>query len=273
MVVGFYFAASAVLVLLLEWVCGIMHQGYSWWLVPVLLVAFALGFFLLQVLTVIVMIYTTNLGKPPKGTKLFRFLIKTGLPIVLKVAGVKIETEGLEKTPENTKMLVVCNHQHDFDPVIIYNSFPDAHLSFIGKKEIFSTMPFAARAMHLLECLYIDRENDREAAKTIINAIKVLKEDKASIGLFPEGYVSKSCELLPLRNGSLKIALKSKVPVAVCVVNGTRNMAHSLFRRRSTVQFRLLDIIMPEQYEGMNTAELGEIIHGKMQTALKEIRG
>ena len=175
--------------------------------------------------------------------------------------------------PENTRVLVVCNHQHNFDPVIIVNSFPDAELSFIGKKEILTTMPFAARAMHLLECLYIDRENDREAAKTIIAAIKRIKNNEGSIALFPEGYVSKTCELQPLRNGSLKIALKSQVPVVVCVINGTRVMAKSLFRRRSTVQFRLLDVINPEDYAEMNTTQLGDIIHEKMQTALKEIRG
>lgn len=267
-----YIVISAVLVLLSDRFFDIFRQPYGWWLVPVLLAAFWLALILIHVLTVVVMIFTVNMNKPPKGTGFFRFLIKTGLPIVLKIAGVRLEQQGIDKLPQDGRMLVVCNHQHDFDPAIIVNAFPDAHLSFIGKKEIFSTMPFAARAMHWLECLYIDRENDREAAKTIIQAIKLIKEDKTSIALFPEGYVSKSGELLPLRNGSLKIALKSKVPVVVCVLDGTRNMAKSLFRRRSTVQFRLLDVIYPETYDGLNTTELGDIIHSKMQAALDDIR-
>ena len=270
---GVYVTGSAILMLLFEGLFGIMRQPNSWWLVPLIFAGLCFAFFLIHILTVLIMILTTNLNKPPKGTKLFRFLIKTGLPYVLKLAGVKIETQGLEKMPENTRVLVVCNHQHNFDPVIIVNSFPDAELSFIGKKEILTTMPFAARAMHLLECLYIDRENDREAAKTIIAAIKRIKNNEGSIALFPEGYVSKTCELQPLRNGSLKIALKSQVPVVVCVINGTRVMAKSLFRRRSTVQFRLLDVINPEDYAEMNTTQLGDIIHEKMQMALKEIRG
>jgi len=267
-----YLLVSAVLVLLSDGFFEIFRQSYSWWLVPLLLLAFWIGLVLIHVLIVVIMIFTVDMKKPPKGTKFFRLLIKTGLPIVLKLARVKIEAEGIEKLPQEGRMLVVCNHQHDFDPVIIVNSFPDAYLSFIGKKEIYETMPFAARAMHWLECLPIDRENDREAAKTIIKAIKRIKDDEGSIALFPEGYVSKSCELLPFRNGSLKIALKSQVPVVVCVINGTRVMAKSLFRRKSTVQFRLLDVINPEDYAGMNTAELGGIIHEKMQTALDEIR-
>lgn len=271
--IGVYVVASAVLLLLFENLFDIMKQTNSWWLVPLLLVALSVGFFLLHVLAVIVMILLTNTKKPPKGTALFRFLVKTGLPYVLKLARVEIKSDGLDKIPQDTRMLLVCNHQHDLDPVIIVNAFPDAHLSFIGKKEIETQMPFVARAMHLLECLYIDRENDREAAKTIIKAIKKIKDDETSIALFPEGYASRSCELLPLRNGSLKIALKAKVPVVVCVLDGTRVMAKSLFRRKSVVHFRLLDVIYPEDFAEMNTAQLGDIIHGKMLDALNEIRG
>ena len=271
--IAVYVVLSAVLVLLFENLFGIMHNPNSWWTVPLIFVGLFFAFFLIHVLIVLVMIFTLNLEKQPKGTKFFRFLIKTGLPFLLKLAGVKFETQGLEKIPSDKRMLVVCNHQHNFDPVVIVNFFPDAEISFIGKKEILTTMPFAARAMHMLECLYIDRENDREAAKTIIQAIKRIKEDKNSIGLFPEGYVSKTCELQPLRNGSLKIALKSNAPIVVCVVNGTRVMAKSLFRKRSKVQFRVLDVITPEAYEGMNTSQIGDIIHGKMAEALKDIRG
>lgn len=269
---GIYIVISAVLVVVLNNFFDIFSLSYSWWLTPLLVVAFVLGFVILHGLAILIMIFTTNLKKPPKGTKLFRFLIKTALPFVLRVVPIEVEAEGTEKLPQDTPVLVVCNHQHDFDPVIMYSVFPDAHLAFIGKKDIYETRPVVARAMHRLECLPIDRENDREAAKTIIKAIKMLKDGVASIGLFPEGYVSKSCELLPFRNGSLKIALKSQVPVAVCVINNTRAIAKNFFRRKTKIQFRLLDVITPDRYEGMHTAELGDIIHNQMQTALDEIR-
>lgn len=271
--IAVYVVLSAVITLLLEKFYGIMQNPNSFWIVPLIFIGIFFAFFILHALIVLGMIFTVNLKKQPKGTKFFRFLVKTGLPFLLRLARVKFETQGLDKIPTGTRMLVVCNHQHNFDPVVIVNFFPDSELSFIGKKEILTTMPFAARAMHMLECLYIDRENDREAAKTVIQAIKRIKEDKNSIGLFPEGYVSKTCELQPLRNGSLKIAMKSNAPVVVCVLNGTRVMAKSLFIKRSRVQFRVLDVISPEEYKDMNTSQLGDIIHDKMDKALKEIRG
>lgn len=269
-----YLIISAALIPILNNFFDILREDYSWWLVPLLFAGFFWGFIILQMIVFFATILFTDINKPmEKGEKFFRFMVRISLPVIVTAAMVKIKTKGLEKRlPENTRMLFVCNHQHDFDPIIILSVFPDAHIGFIGKKEIYETRPIVARAMHRLHSLPIDRENDREATKTIINAIKIIKEDKASIALFPEGYVSKSCELLPFRNGSLKIALKSKAPVVVCAINNTRELPKRIFRRMTTVEFRLLDIIYPEQYEGMNTQELGDIIHKEMEEALADMR-
>ena len=128
------------------------------------------------------------------------------------------------------------------------------------------------KIMHKLYGFPIDRENNREGAKTIVKAIKVLKEGKASIGLFPEGYTSKTCELLPFRNGSFKIALKAKVPIVVCVINNTRAIPKRMCRFTTKVDFKIVDVVYPEVYEGMNTAELGDMIHEKMEKAYNKIR-
>ncbi len=268
-----YIVIGAALIPILNNFFDILGESYSWWLTPVLLIAFVFGFLLIQFAAFALMIQFTDTKKEvPKSSKLFRFLLKNCLPVIVFLARVKIHHSGEEKLPEEGRMLVVCNHQHDFDPVIMLSVFPNAELAFIGKKEIYTEMPFISKAMHRLQSLPIDRENDREAAKTIIKAIRTINDDNASIALFPEGYVSKSCELLPFRNGSLKIALKTKVPVVVCVINNTREIPQKMFRKKSEVVFHLIDVITPEQYEGMNTQELGDIIHAKMEEKLSEIR-
>lgn len=269
-----YLVISAVLLLVINNFTPIFNAAYSWWLTPLLLLAFYLGFVILQMLVFFGAIVFTDVEKSAdKGSRFFRFMVKISLPVILTAALVKIDKKGLDRElPENTKMLFVCNHQHDFDPIIMLSVFPDSEIGFIGKKEIYETRPIVKRAMHRLHSLPIDRENDREAAKTIINAIKLIKDDKASIALFPEGYVSKSCELLPFRNGSLKIATKAKVPIVVCAINNTRALPKNIFRRKTTVEFRLLDIIYPEQFEGMNTVAIGDIIHNKMEEALTDMR-
>lgn len=269
---GIYLILSAGLTLIAGNFFDILRQSYSWWLLPLLLIGFTFLFVIIHVLLVVIMILTTNINKPAKNGDFFRSLVKGILPTVIGILRVKVEYEGLEKLPEEGKILFVCNHQHDFDPAIMINAFPDSKISFIGKKDIYTEMPFIAKAMHRLECLPIDRENDREAAKTIIKAIKRLKDNETSIGLFPEGYTSKTAELLPFRNGSLKIALKSGAPVAVCVIDNMKGIHKRIFLRKTVVKFKLVDVIENERYKDMNTNELGDMIHEMMEKTLNAMR-
>lgn len=270
----FYLVLSAALIPILNNFFDILKQSYSWWLVPVLFIGFLLAFIIIQAAILLISIFTVNINKPiTKNQRFFRFILKHSLPIILFFVRVKINISGLEKLPKDTRVLFVCNHQHDFDCAVMLSVFPDSDIAFIGKKEIYETMPFIAKVMHKLNSLPIDREHDREAAKTVIKAIKTIKDDIASIALFPEGYVSPTCELLPIRNGSLKIATKSEVPIVVCVLNNTRSIPKNMFIRKTEVEFKLLDVITPEDYKELNTTQIGDIIHEKMETALKEIRG
>ncbi len=270
----FYFVLSAVLVLISGNFFPVFKEEYSVWLVPLLLVSIFAVLVILQLLCLVILILSQKAEKKPCDIKerFFRFLLKHSLPIIVFFVGTKINIEGAEKLPTDKRFFLICNHQHDFDPAVIFSAFPDSKISFIGKKEILSEMKFISKAMSLLSCLFIDREHDREAAKTIISAINYLKSDERSIALFPEGYTSKTDELLPFRNGSLKIALKSKVPLVVCVLNNTKAITKNMFRRKTVVEFKLIDVIYPEDYEGMNTTELGSIVHNKMSQALEEFK-
>ena len=128
----------------------------------------------MQMLVFFATIFFTDVNKSPdKGAKFFRFLVNISLPVILTAALVKIDKKGMDKKlPEDTRMLFVCNHQHDFDPIIMLGVFGDREIGFIGKKEVYTNMPFIGKVMHKLYGLPIDRENNREGAKTIIKAIK-----------------------------------------------------------------------------------------------------
>ena len=114
-------------------------------------------------------------------------------------------------------------------------------------------------------CLSIDRENDRAALKTILKSIELLKQDKTSIAVFPEGGTSKDGKLAPMRNGVFKIALRTQVPVVVCTLWGTQDIIHNGLRLKPTdVQFHVLDVVRPDVYKGMTAVELGHLVHGMM---------
>lgn len=270
-----YLVISVALIPILNNFFEILRQPYSWWLVPVLIIGFFLGLVILHMLWFFAsFIFTSFKSNPDKGAKYFRFALKITLPLIVKLARVKINVSGkpLDEVPLDREMLFICNHQHDFDPAVIWSVFPDNQIGFIGKKDIYEKMPIIGKIMHRLYGLPIDRENNREAVKTIIAAIKLLQDKKASIAVFPEGYTSKQCELLPFRNGVFKIALKAKVPIVVCAIHGTRKIPKRLVWRGCEVNFRVVDVIYPEQFEGLSTNELGDKIHAQMGEALEQIK-
>ena len=68
----------------------------------------------------------------------------------------------------------------------------------------------------------LDRDNNRNAIKTIKKAIEAVKV--RSIAVFPEGTRSKEGSLLEFKDGAFKIAQKGNVDVLVCMIDNVYNI-------------------------------------------------
>ena len=265
-----YAVVAAVITLLLDIPFEIFKQTYSWWLVPVVMLASFIALILLHLIVLALSILLVDLKKVPKDTDFFRRLANGFLQMALPLLRVKVHITGTEKIPTDQPFLLVSNHIHDLDPAIIYYAVPDSRLAFIAKREVRELFPFVYKALHKLSGLPIDRENNREAAKTIINATKLIKEKNNSVVVFPEGYVSLSGELLPIRNGALKIATKTQSKIVVCSLWGTKDIPQNLLRRKTDVYFDVLGVI--DTADNTHTVELGEQIHNLMQESLDKYK-
>ena len=180
----------------------------------------------------------------------------------------KVHAVGLEKTPTGGRFLLVCNHLYELDPVVLYAYFQKSQLAFISKREN-NAMFMVGNLMHRLMAQLINRENDREALKTILKCIDLIKQDEVSIAVFPEGYISKDHHLQKLRSGALKIATKAKVPIAVCTIQGTDKVVGNMKRLRSTpIELHLIDVISVEAQQGRTATDIGEQIYQMMAADL-----
>ena len=198
-----------------------------------------------------------------------RGIIKYYAPAVFRLLGCKIEVTGAEKLPRDSRFLLVSNHLADLDPGIFFTAFPDDQLSFIAKKEV-AQMPIIGILMRRILCQFVNRENDREALKTILKCISILKEDLSNVAVFPEGRKSTDCYLLHhFRPGVFKIAQKANVPIVVCTINGTQNMkANGKAGKRSDVHFHLLEVIPADEFKGISTTQIAERVHAIMAADL-----
>ena len=270
MIAKIYLLISAVVTLLLDMPFNVFGEPYSIWLVPVLLIGVFVALVLLHVVVLAVSILFVNLNKPPRDTGFFRALVTGFLQMALPLLRVKVHVTGIEKIPEDEPFLIVSNHIHNLDPAIFYYVAPHSRIAFVAKKEVRELYPFVYKALHKLNGLAIDRENNREAAKTIINATKLLKDKTNSVAVFPEGYVSLSGELLPIRNGALKIATKSQSKIVVCTLWGTKEIPKNLLRRKTDIYFDVLEII--ETSDNKHTVELGDHIQEIMDVNLRKVK-
>ncbi len=205
-----------------------------------------------------------------EDSKFFRTIANLYIDLALTLGRVEIRTEGLEKIPTDGRFLVVCNHICDLDSAVILKCFSKSQLVFIGKQEL-KAWPLIGPAMHKMMCQFINRENDREALKTILKCIQIIKEDKASVVVFPEGYVSMDGRLRHFRSGSLKIAQKSGVPIVVCTVRNTKHVMQDLFAMRKTwAQLHLVEVIDAETVKALPTTEMAEKVYEIMISDLGE---
>ena len=187
---------------------------------------------------------------------------------VLPVVGVHVHPQGLEKIPTDGRFMLVCNHCSNIDPVILLGYFPDSQLAFISKREN-KDMFLVGKLMHKLLCQLINRENDREALKTIINCINILKKDKASIAVFPEGYIHDDRKFHHFRNGVFKIAQKANVLIVVCTMTNTADSISNLLHLKpSHIDLHLLEVIPAQELQGVNTAQIGQRIYDLMAADL-----
>ena len=241
------------------------------WLLPVFLVCFYLLGLLLAVLFLWICCRQVDMEKnQEEDSKFYRTLMHPYIEALITLVGVRLHTKGLENTPKEGRFLLVCNHLFIADPGIILHGFKKSQLAFVTKQEN-QALPFVGPIMHKILCQPIDRENDRAALKTILKCISLIKEDKCSMCVFPEGYTSKDGKLHPFRPGVFKIAQKANVPIVVCTIQNTRPIFKNLKKLKKTdVELHLVEVIPPEEVKGLSTVELSDRIYECMIADLGE---
>ncbi len=241
-------------------------EGMRWlWLLPLGLVGSVLALVIALFLTLWIASLFVDVNKPQKeDNRFYRALIQTTARLAVWILRMHIHTEGLEQLPKQGRFLLVCNHLSLLDPVMLLAYFRKSQLAFISKREN-NSMFLVGKLMHKIMCQLINRENDREALKTIINCIRLIQEDKVSVGVFPEGYIHGDGLLHPFRSGVFKIAQKTKVPIVVCTVRNTPQVKVNMAKLKATdVHLHLVGVVQPEEYESLTTVDIANRVHAMM---------
>ena len=266
MVMGILALLSALIGVVICVCCG-AFESLTWlWMLPVCWLGTLLGIALLIFLFVLLLCALVDPEKEQeKDNKFYRFVVGMIADAAHTVLRVRVHAKGMEKIPTQGRVLLVCNHLSNADPVVLLHQVKRYQtLAFISKREN-ASMFVVGKMMHKMLCQLINRENDREALKTILKCIDIIKEDKASIAVFPEGYIYQDRLLHPFRGGVFKIALRTQVPIVVCTLQNTqyvfRNAAHL---RHTDVHFHVIGVLQPEDYRGMTAVQVANLAYTMM---------
>ena len=181
---------------------------------------------------------------------------------------IDLQVTGTENIPQENGFMLYANHQGMFD-VLAVAATCDSPLGAVLKKELYD-IPFLHQVAICTKSYAMDREDVRQSLKVIQNVIREVKAGRNYL-IFPEGTRSKNGNVMgEFHHGSFRCATTAKCPVLpVCVID-----THKVLDRKGskpiTVQMHYLKPIMPEEYKGMKTNQLADLVKSRIQECLDE---
>jgi len=176
--------------------------------------------------------------------------------LVMSYVGARLHIKGLEKLPEE-RFLMVCNHRSAFDPISMMGTMRKYKISCVSKPSNMK-IPVLGRLAYGMGYLAIDRENDRNALKTILQAADYIKRGVCSMCIYPEGTRSRDGKLLPFHAGSFKIAQRAGAPLVIACTSGGERVFKNFPFRTTHMSLNILEVLPADKVKAMSTGELSQ---------------
>ena len=222
----------------------------------------ALMLFLYLLLGIPVLLVEWVIGKFNQRAKDYSCLrmVQTAFRLMLKVAGVRLTVIGEENVPKDQAVLYIGNHRSYFDILLTYSRCPGL-TGYVAKVEMLRYW-LLRDWMKALYCLFLDREDIKAGLKTILQGI--------SICIFPEGTRNRTDEMLPFKEGSMKIAEKTGCPIIPMAITNSAEIFenHLPFIRPCHVILEYGTPILPGELSREEKKFLGSYTQNRIQEML-----
>ena len=203
------------------------------------------------------------------GNRFIRFLFNIICAFAVWISNIRVHVSGLDRIPSDGRFLLVSNHISAYDPIVTYHMLKNTGIRFVSKPENFK-IPVCGFLMKKMGFMSIDRENARNALKTVYEAADMIRDESIPVGIYPEGTRNKTPEkgLLKFHDGVFKIAKRAGVPVVVVTVSGTDKVAANLPFKRSDVYLTVSDILPAEFVINSSDRDIGLRVRNAVELTL-----
>jgi 1-acyl-sn-glycerol-3-phosphate acyltransferase len=129
----------------------------------------------------------------------------------------RLSVQAPQRLPRNGAAILVCNHISGLDPLLIQSVCPRLITWMVAKEYM------EARGLRwifkTIESIPVERSGrDLAATRSAMRALA----NGAVLGIFPEGKIETSTELLPFQTGVALMAIKTGTPVFPAYMEGTQ---------------------------------------------------
>lgn len=132
------------------------------------------------------------------------------------------KVDGKENVPSEGPFIMVANHVHLVDPILLISIFP-RWINFMAKEELFR-YPFLRIIIRWAQAFSIHRRGTIADKQETMNQAKNLLNKGLVLGMFPEGKRNHNGKLLPGKPGSAVIASRMGIPLLPVGIVGTEKL-------------------------------------------------
>lgn len=164
----------------------------------------------------------------------------------VRLAGVRVQTIGLEKLDPKQPYIFMSNHASNIDPPLMLPLIP-GRTSVMVKQELFR-YPLLAKIMRIGELVPVDRGN-REAGIAAVEAASAVVHRGINMTIYVEGRRSFDGKLLPFKKGPFYLAMECNVPVVPVTISGTH---YVMPKRRFAIKPGKVEVIFHDPIPPQN---------------------
>lgn len=223
------------------------------WIITGLVVSF-LG-------TVILILLNFPIMKWTKVNNRYKYFItrSTSKWLVRFFMRLKINVHGKENIPHDGNLTIYANHKSYADAFIVFE-FMKRPTTFTPKMSVYKA-PLLGSWLKYLGAFPIDRSSDRNTARAMVEAIKVVKQGMA-MTIFPEGGIKDrdDVKMVAMRAGAYRLAMKAGADLLPVSIMGSTEIKHRAPWRSTRIEVIIHPVVTYASVKEKTTTEVADLM-------------